>query len=638
MRKINTDELQIIEEIIKDEVVHYADLSRVTGKSRKTIAKYLDHISDFVVRFQVQLVRKRNVGIYFKGNIDRLVKEFYQFNDGQGVDPSNARLIKLLSQLLSEAKEKPAQEFCEELFVSRGTLENDLKQLKPILKKNGAKLVSNHFGIKIEASERVKRRLISELLNMYWGKSIFLQEKHEKPQIPSNLPKDIAELLDQSIFDDVSAVLNKFQKEIDFYLNDYEYQSLCVHLVIAIKRIKRHEILKSNETQKDLEMETRKLVALLEKKFAMVLPDDEKSYIDIHILAAKEGQEGSASKVDRIKNSTQNDLYDFLAGNIRETDDFLLENLTLHLIPALKRLSLGLKLSNPYTNEIKRYFPYAYNEAADLGIKIYQQFDVKLNEDELAYVTLHLQAFRERSSTKLQAVIVCSTGMGTARLIEQRLKNNFADLLEIRRVISLQELKRLPITEDLVISTINISNLEAPVIVVPPFLDQNSISKISRKIDQLHGEHSNRSEFMKLIDPRVVMIDNKPRSQKEAIGKTASLLVMNGYAREGIGAAACAREKLASTQIDQVAVPHAPLSFVIHPCIGIYINRQGIEWGEGQVNLIFFLAMNQEIKAKVDEIYRYFNEILEDKELLKQLIACKNSSEVISRLEGERNV
>ena len=127
------------------------------------------------------------------------------------------------------------------------------------------------------------------------------------------------------------------------------------------------------------------------------------------------------------------------------------------------------------------------------------------------------------------------------------------------------------------------------------------------------------------------------RSKKAAINKLAVLLEKKGYANQGIGTAAIEREELASTQIDQVAVPHAPLSFVNHPCIGIYINKKGVKWGESNVNLIFFLAMNKEIKPEVDRIYEYFNEILEDQELLKQLISCRSSSEVVCKLGGAKN-
>lgn len=47
--------------------------------------------------------------------------------------------------------------------------------------------------------------------------------------------------------------------------------------------------------------------------------------------------------------------------------------------------------------------------------------------------------------------------------------------------------------------------------------------------------------------------------------------------------------------------------------------------------------MNKEIKPEVDRIYEYFNEILEDQELLKQLISCRSSSEVVCKLGGAKN-
>lgn len=637
MDGINTDELKIIAKIVQDDIVHYADLAKVTGKSRKTIAKYLDHIASEVTAFNVQLIRKRNVGIYFQGDLQKLVEMLHDSPEGRKGVSKDERIIALLSQLLSEPEGKPIQELCDELFVSRGTLENDLKKIKRLLEKDGAELISNHRGIKIAASERIKRRLMSDLLNMYWGDSGSLQYEHKNLVIPQDLPKDIQNLMNQTVLDKVNRVLEEFEKESGFYLNDYEYQSLCIHLVIAIERIKNHEVLKSVDSDKELEPETKQLSQLLETEFGIELPLDENKYIDIHIMAAKEGVSTARNKVDREKKVAENELNEFLTKNIAAYDEILIRNLTLHLIPALKRLSLGLKLSNPYSDEIKRYFPYSYNQAADLGIKIFQEFKIKLNEDELAYITLHLQTFLERSSSKLTAVIVCSTGMGTARLIEQRIKNRFADRLEIKRVTSVQSLKRVPITEDLVISTINISDLRVPVIVVPPFLDKRSLNKIEQKISQVNGQSQYGAEFMSLIDDEVIIIDNDEVSKTEAIEKIALLLEKKGYANQGIGQAAIEREELASTQIDQVAVPHAPLSYVKHPCIGIYINKHGVKWGKGDVNLIFFLAMNKEVKQEIDKIYEYFNEILENQVLLKRLISCKSNSEVINKLGGDKH-
>lgn len=633
--RINTDELKIIAKIIQNEIVHYADLAKVTGKSRKTLAKYLDHIASEVAAYNVQLVRKRNVGIYFQGDLHELMEMINISLNNRKEISKDERIIIILSQLLSESEEKPIQELCDELFVSRSTFENDLKKVKLLLEKDGAQLISNYRGIKINASERIKRRLMSDLLGMYWGDSGSLKFKHKNLVIPKDLPRDIQKLMDQTVLDKVSNVLERFEKESGFYLNDYEYQSLCIHLVIAIERIRNNEVLKSVDSDKMLEPETKKLAQLLEEEFAIKLPLDEDRYIDIHIMAAKDGVSTARSKEEREENVSENELHEFLTQNITSYDEVLIRNLTLHLIPALKRLSLGLKLSNPYSDEIKKYFPYSYNQAVDLGIKIFKEFNIKLNEDELAYITLHLQTYLERNNKKLTAVIVCSTGMGTARLIEQRIKNRFADQLKINRVTSVQSLKRVPITEDLVISTINISDLEGPVIVVPPFLDQHSLGKIQQKISQVNEQYQFGTEFMNLIDERAIIIDNQEISKNEAIEEIALLLEKTDYANPGIGKAAIEREELASTQINQVAVPHAPLSYVKHPCIGVYINKHGIRWGKGDVNLIFFLAMNKEVKQEINKIYEYFNEILEDQILLKQLISCKSNAEVIQKLGGE---
>ncbi len=68
--------------------------------------------------------------------------------------------------------------------------------------------------------------------------------------------------------------------------------------------------------------------------------------------------------------------------------------------------------------------------------------------------------------------------MGTARLLEQRIKRQFPDQIKITRVVSLQEIQDSPINEDLVISTINVKLPNAKhVIIVSPFLNENGIQK-----------------------------------------------------------------------------------------------------------------------------------------------------------------
>ncbi|KGH77592.1 transcriptional antiterminator, partial [Oenococcus oeni IOEB_8417] len=123
---------------------------------------------------------------------------------------------------------------------------------------------------------------------------------------------------------------------------------------------------------------TKLLVLLLEKEFAIKIPIEEQEYINIHIMAT----EGSRTKItvqpNQKPSTVESEMEQFLRKNIDEYDSILIKNLLLHLIPALKRLKLGLKLRNLYTENIKRFFLLAYNRSVDLGLKIKNEFKVEV--------------------------------------------------------------------------------------------------------------------------------------------------------------------------------------------------------------------------------------------------------------------
>ncbi|BAQ57175.1 putative transcriptional antiterminator [Lactobacillus acetotolerans] len=226
----------------------------------------------------------------------------------------------------------------------------------------------------------------------------------------------------------------------------------------------------------------------------------------------------------------------------------MIKNLTVHLIPALKRLSLGLTIRNPYTSKIKKYFTRAYNEAVDLGIKIKNAYGIFLNDDELAYIALHIEAFNKRNNKVMTVALVCSTGLGTARLLEQRIKKQFSNQIKISRVVSVQEIKEKPVSEDLVISTINIKLPNVPLIVVSPFLDENGIRKINGVISKFNNGKAKPEAFMSLINPKYIFLNDKKITRNRVIKKLTDALYKDGFVRTGIGQAAIKREEMASIQ------------------------------------------------------------------------------------------
>lgn len=136
---------------------------------------------------------------------------------------------------------------------------------------------------------------------------------------------------------------------------------------------------------------------------------------------------------------------------------------------------------------------------------------------------------------------------------------------------------------------------------------------------------------------KLVVLDQSATSRDKVINKLGSVIVNNKYGQDGIAEAAIKREEMASTAIGNVAMPHATINYVNKPFIAIYINPDGIDWKGTVVNIVFFLAMNKEVHDEIDSIYERFNNILENKKLLKDVVNSKNTDQIIKLLSGESN-
>lgn len=612
-------------------------MEKLTGKSRRTVAKYLDEVASEVAKYNVTLVRKPNVGIRLEGDTEHLIASLDQFHNARLDETVQDRTINILSTLLRTAKPQYIQDLADQRFVSRSTLESNLKFVREFLSRFDAELISTRDGISIKASEQTKRKMMSALISTFWGGLADSPISATNGNFSVSIPPELKYLFNEEVVDRVVDVLNKFQDENVVALNDYEFQSLAIHLVIAIERLQRGLSL-SSDTSKvsgtSISDATAVLSKMLENEFSLKIPQDEREYINLHMMAADEYLDENSRRIFGV-NYPQNDVAQFLIRVLPESDDVLIKNLTLHLMSALKRLTLGLSIHNPYTEVTKKSFPYAYNKAVDLGEQIASEYGVDLNEDELAFIALHIETYMERQPNKISAVIVCSTGLGTARLLEQRIHRYFENQIEVKRVLSISDLKRAPIVEDLIISTIKLDIDGVATVIVPPFLDDFSRTKISHAVNVLSSGTNDSSQFMRLVHRSAIVIDGEKASRNQAISKIGNVLIRAGFGKEKLVNAAINREDLASTQIGNVAMPHVPISYVNKPCIGIYVNPQGVTWSDGTVNVVFFLAMNSQLKPVIQDIYEYFNSILEDSTIIRKLTRASNAEEIMNVLRGD---
>ncbi len=137
-------------------------------------------------------------------------------------------------------------------------------------------------------------------------------------------------------------------------------------------------------------------------------------------------------------------------------------------------------------------------------------------------------------------ILVCSSGYGTSKLLEQRINNGFADMVEIEDVLSINELQDRKVTDELVISTIPIENTNFPVIVVSPLMLGADVRKVKQYL-QLNEQ--TEDAFLNLLDKRFCFFTHQIKdNQVNVLNIITKKLVKENYAKEGILEGAIKRE------------------------------------------------------------------------------------------------
>src|SRR5699024_3658200 len=138
-------------------------------------------------------------------------------------------------------------------------------------------------------------------------------------------------------------------------------------------------------------------------------PNNEVAYLSIHLQGTKlassnDGEKDFDSLIDHEVYALAKDLIHRVEQVYNlgiSKDQQLLINLSLHLKPAINRYRYNMNIRNPMHEEIKLKFPLSFEAALTGAEAIYERYNFEVNEDEVAYIALHLEAAREKAKGKI---------------------------------------------------------------------------------------------------------------------------------------------------------------------------------------------------------------------------------------------
>ncbi|MFC6177274.1 BglG family transcription antiterminator [Companilactobacillus huachuanensis] len=608
------------------------ELSEKVKVSTKTIYSDVSIIQNYVSKFNVDLIKKPRIGIYIKGSDSDLLRILtgIEFKKNDDYLDNRTRRELVFSQLLNSDGFITVQELSDKYYVNRQVILEDIDDIELRLESIGLTLQrTSGKGIKLDIDEDSRRKILTQVVS----RQIFnvvptINERNLK------IVNDNKLSIPKNLITSVDGILNNFTKNQNMVLNDYEYQSLLVHLLIAVERIKLGKFVKNEHwgSSTTYLTESKILAKELENALNIKFPKQEIYYIQLHLVAAGKKRTNNISTKLNTNDLLQNYLNDF------GYDDQLYEGLLLHINSSLNRWKLGVSITNPYKDSIIQKYSYAFEAAINLKKLYEREYNTKINDDETAYLALHFEAYLERRRTNnnvIQAAIVCSTGLGTSQLLAARIKNDFSRV-KIMKILSYDEYLKFDSKDiDLIISTIELPENNLPIIYVSPVVSTEELkNKIKMAIADNTSQTSDYSLFNSLISSENIMID-KVDNWENAISMLGKLLENNGVLRTGSIESAIQRENLSFTSFKNISTPHANPRYVKKTRIGVLKLQEPVVWGNQKVNLIFFIAFKENMdQAQLDTIYDRFWDILSDGRLIKKIISSNSSEKISDLLKG----
>lgn len=481
------------------------------GVSKRTAQRECDYLEDVVKHFGLSVGSQKGSGIYLEGTQEAMEQLRAELSGGTviGAEDKEERCRRILFELLKDRTPQKLYYFSNMLGVSEATAANDMEQLRPWLSRYHLELIKRPgYGVSIDGREEDFRAAMRRFIDDN-GSAEFFATGHQalEEAVRGSLhKKSIYRLLKQDTVDRVKQILSDLDEPAFHVLAETAYVGLVIHISIAVERVRSGGTLSEQETAlwKNLESweeygPAQRVIRRIEQEFGLDMPRSETAYLMLHLRASKTAYIGTAAPwmSEDPEMSRKNilamidqmaQLYNpELAGGMK-TDEEFLEGLLMHLRPVLVRLQHHLDIYNPMLGEIKTEYPDEFARCTRAAAVLAERTGRAISEEEIGFLTMHFGAEEEKLYKKYQTRrkvhigIVCASGFGLARLMQQRIQNH------IEENIALYTYGRTEVTPyiagkiDFFVSSFDLSEEGVDFIAVSPLINQQDIEQIRAKV------------------------------------------------------------------------------------------------------------------------------------------------------------
>lgn len=478
--------------------------------SERTIYKELNNVRAELNKFHISLVSESKLGFRLDGSLENLekLKSFIETKQTDTEWNSKNRLDMLCLLLLSEKDFTKAVSMSLLLDVSVATIHNDLKLLGKKLQSTQLSLMSKMGeGYLIDGDYLQMAMYTTQILMEYIDDSTFYSifqkgNCHPNPIIERILKeygyKDILSKLRSQIGDIIVTGFN--------LLSDIQVKQFVFDLMLFIKYHTINKILLRNISDDIINDKAKVFTVLieesLENNFKMKLKRGEINYlVDIiqrycRVSVSNQESETRWYYVNKTKELIM--LYERRMKVTLEIENDFYDMIVEHLFGAVSRIKDSVSIKNPLCSDIEKNYPVILNEVVNCLKIVFP--NINYSRDESSFIALYFIAAMEKSMKRtLNALIICSSGMGSSKMLESRLEKEIPEI-NVRKTISLMTLEQEDLSKyDLVFSTIPLEIKNFSYLIVNPLLLEEEIIKIRNIVRKKGSNLKRKSRFYSTI-------------------------------------------------------------------------------------------------------------------------------------------
>jgi Transcriptional antiterminator len=536
------------------------------------------------------------------------------------------RMYHLVRRLADAPEGLDVHALADNLFVSEPTIETDLRKIKALAEESNLSLARRGSTVRIVGSEYDLRKLLSR---------IFRDESAQRflrlGAIESEFHTDAL----RAFKTDLIAMLDAN----GYFVNEYGIDNVLLHVAIAVDRVAMDDSPVGRApvqvSERIAEISTE-LDALIRRHFDVELRGTQRDYLAM-LLTTRVVTPGHDQPVQAVVESYVDPEHLAAVRRIVKqvnteylvdlNDEDFMVRLSLHVANLISRAQDRSYSRNPMTRSIKTAYPMIYELAVFVASELQHYASIDINDDEIAYIALHVGSYLERQARRQERVtcaIVCPNYYDMHLELRRRIEEKLGDELHVAIVITRTDVEWSSLSADLIVTTVPSAPPTDNVVVIQPFLTEADVENLRRaavRVRRIRHRARIKDQLLQYFDASLFLRDFAAESDAAMIRALGERMLAQGIIDEAYIQGAIAREELSSTAFtDDLAVPHSMSMTASRTAIAIVVNESAVPWGESRVHVVALIAFSASGREAFQAVFDQFVDVFSDREVVRGLV------------------